>query len=219
VLAAAIRACRDGRGAHIDLSQYECGLVFMAGALQDYFSSGHIRERCGNADAVAAPHGAFPCRDGEWIALSCWSDSEFAALARVLGQPGLAADSDFATAAARHAHVPALTQAIAAWTGEQVAAAAAATLQAAGIAAYPVVSVAGLFSDPQLMARRQWRVRRHPEIGDQAYCFPGFDLAAAPGDIVAAAPCLGADNDYVFGELIGIGAADMARYAQAGVFG
>jgi benzylsuccinate CoA-transferase BbsF subunit len=96
---------------------------------------------------------------------------------------------------------------------------AAELLQAAGIAAYPVVTVAGLFSDPQLLARRHWRVRRHPEIGDQAYCFPGFDLESAPGDIVCAAPCLGADNDFVFRDLVGVSDADMRRYAERGVFG
>jgi benzylsuccinate CoA-transferase BbsF subunit len=76
-----------------------------------------------------------------------------------------------------------------------------------------------LFRDPQLLARRQWRVRRHPEIGDQAYCFPGFDLEPAAGDIVCAAPCLGADNDFVFRELLGVSDDELNRYAERGVFG
>ena len=81
------------------------------------------------------------------------------------------------------------------------------------------MALSGLFSDPQLLARRHWRVRRHPEIGDQAYCFPGFDLESAPGDIVSAAPCLGADNDFVFRDLVGVSDVDMQRYAERGVFG
>jgi crotonobetainyl-CoA:carnitine CoA-transferase CaiB-like acyl-CoA transferase len=91
-------------------------------------------------------------------------------------------------------------------------------LQAVGVAAYPVVTMAGLFADPQLAARRQFRVRRHPEIGDHAYCFPGFDLADAPGDIVAPAPCVGADNDFVFRDLIGLSAAEYESYRRQGVF-
>jgi crotonobetainyl-CoA:carnitine CoA-transferase CaiB-like acyl-CoA transferase len=78
--------------------------------------------------------------------------------------------------------------------------------------------MAGLFSDPQLAARRHWRVRRHPEIGDQAYCFPGFDLAEAPGDIVSAAPCLGADNEFVFRDLVGLTDEEMKSYRASGVF-
>jgi benzylsuccinate CoA-transferase BbsF subunit len=218
-LAGVLHARRTGRGAHIDLSQYECGLTFMAGALQDYFDCGRVRERCGNDDPVAAPHGAFPCRDGEWVTLSCWSDVEFAALAGVIGKPCLAGDLRFAAALERRTNRAALAEVIAAWTRSRRAEEAAEALQAAGVAAYSVVTVAGLFSDPQLMARRHWRVRRHPEIGDQAYCFPGFDLESAPGDIVSAAPCLGADNDFVFRDLVGISDADMKRYAERGVFG
>jgi crotonobetainyl-CoA:carnitine CoA-transferase CaiB-like acyl-CoA transferase len=193
--------------------------MFMAGAMQEYFDNGRVRARCGNDDAEAAPHGAFPCRDGEWVALSCWSDAEFAALASLFGKPCLASEQQFATAAARRANAMLLAPIISAWTGSRRAEEAADALQAAGIAAYPVVTVSGLFSDPQLRARRQWRVRRHPEIGDQAYCFPGFDLESAPGDVVCAAPCLGADNDFVFRELLGVSDADMERYAERGVFG
>jgi benzylsuccinate CoA-transferase BbsF subunit len=219
VLAAVIRARRSGRAANIDLSQYECGLMFMAGALQDYFANGRIADRCGNDDREAAPHGAFPCRDGEWVTLSCWSDPDFAALAQALGHPKLAKDARFATAPARREHAKQLAQIISTWTGTQNADAVAEALQAAGIPAYPVVTVAGLFSDPQLTARQHWRVRRHPEIGDQAYCFPGFDLEATPGDIVSAAPCLGADNDFVFRELVGVTEVEMKAYAERGVFG
>jgi crotonobetainyl-CoA:carnitine CoA-transferase CaiB-like acyl-CoA transferase len=91
-------------------------------------------------------------------------------------------------------------------------------LQAVGVAAYPVVTMSGLFTDPQLSARRQFRVRRHPEMGDHAYCFPGFDLAAAPGDIVGPAPCVGADNDFVLRDLVGLSTAECEAYREQGVF-
>lgn len=218
VLAGLIRSRRTGKGTYIDLSQYECGLLFMAGALQDYFATGRLAERCGNDDPEAVPHGAFPCRDGEWVTLSCWSNDEFKALAGVIRQSRLAMDADFATSAARRAHKGELDEVISAWTSERSAEAAAQALQAAGIGAYPVVTMAGLFSDPQLAARRQWRVRRHPEMGDQAYCFPGFDLTEMPGDIVSAAPCLGNDNDFVFRDLLGLSDSEMERFEQRGVF-
>src|SRR5262249_50210128 len=58
-LAALVRSRRTGKGSHIDVSQYETGLMFMAGALQDYFASGRIADRRGNDDTEATPHGAF----------------------------------------------------------------------------------------------------------------------------------------------------------------
>lgn len=219
VIAAVIRARRSGRGAHIDVSQYECGVLFMGAAMADYFTNGRIAERCGNDDRDAAPHGAFACRDGEWVTLSCWSDGDFAALADAMGQARLAGEERFKSAELRRRNKSDLDRLISAWTGTQSANAVAEILQAVGVCAYPVVSIAGLFSDPQLVARRHWRVRRHPEIGDQAYCFPGFDLEETPGDIVSPAPCLGADNDFVFRELLGVSDKEMEAYAERGVFG
>jgi crotonobetainyl-CoA:carnitine CoA-transferase CaiB-like acyl-CoA transferase len=217
-LAAVIRSRRTGKGALIDVSQYECGLAFMGAAMADFFATGRVAQRCGNDDPEAVPHGAYRCSDGEWLALSCWSDGEFAALARTLGNDGLAKDPRFACAGARRANLEELDEAISAWTAGRTADAAAQSLQAVGVGAYPVVTMAGLFSDPQLFARRQFRVRRHPEMGDHAYCFPGFDLAEAPGDIIGPAPCVGADNDFVFRDLIGLTEAEYQAYRQRGVF-
>ncbi len=171
-----------------------------------------------NDDPVAVPHGAFPCCDRAWVALSCWSDADFAALAQAIGDEKLAIDARFACAAARRANIQALDAVISGWTAQRSAEAAAVALQAAGVAAYPVVTMAGLYSDPQLRARRQFRVRRHAEMGDHAYCYPGFDLAEAPGDIVGPAPCVGADNDFVFRDLIGLTEAEYDSYRQQGVF-
>ena len=47
---------------------------------------------------------------------------------------------------------------------------------------------------------------------------PGFDLVEAPGDIVGPAPCVGADNDFVFRELIGLSELEYDSYRQQGVF-
>jgi benzylsuccinate CoA-transferase BbsF subunit len=217
-MAAVFRSRRSGRGALIDLSQYECGLMFMGAALHDYFATGRVSQRCGNDDPVACPHGAYLCANGEWVALSCWSDAEFAVLAKAMGEGALAADARFVSPAARRENKEAIDALIAGWTQERGAEEAAKCLQAVGVAAYPVVTMSGLFSDPQLAARRQFRVRRHPEMGDHAYCFPGFDLADAPGDIVGPAPCVGADNAFVFRDLVGLSEAEYESYRQQGVF-
>jgi benzylsuccinate CoA-transferase BbsF subunit len=217
-MAAVIRSRSSGKGALIDLSQYECGLTFMGAALHEFFSTGRLAQRCGNDDPIASPHGAYPCADDEWVALSCWSETDFAALSQAIGHAELAGDPRFASPAARRANRNELDALLSDWTAGRSAEAAAQSLQAGGVAAYPVVTMSGLFCDPQLFARRQFRVRRHPEMGDHAYCFPGFDLAAAPGDIIGPAPCVGADNELVFRDLVGLSENEYETYRQCGVF-
>lgn len=190
VLAALERRDATGKGAYLDVSQYECGLLFIAGELLEYHSSGRVAERAGNADPDADPHGAFACGDGRWLALSCWNDAERARLPENLEE----------------------------WLARRSAQAAAGELQAARVHAHPVNSVADLFADPQLAARGQWRRRVHEVIGEHAYCAPAFRLSATPGDVTGAAPTLGRDNEAVFRGLLGLTAEEYSAFEDAGAF-
>jgi crotonobetainyl-CoA:carnitine CoA-transferase CaiB-like acyl-CoA transferase len=218
VLAALDRQRRTGQGAWIDLAQYESGLLFIAGALLEHQKTGAIATRSCNSDANAAPHGAYPCRDGQWLALSCWSDEEFGRFSGVLGRPELAADRRFSTLALCQAHGEELDAIIAAWSLTQDADEAAAMLQAARVHAYPVNTIAGLFSDPQLLHRRMWRRRLHGAIGDLSCYYSAFELSATPGDVMAAAPLIGEHNALVFREFLGMTEAQYADYQQQGAF-
>lgn len=218
VLAALDRYRRTGKGSWIDISQYECGLHFMAGALFAYHHDGTIAERNGNRDIEATPHGAYQCCDGRWLALSCWSDAEFSALAAALDRTTMAEDSRFAGIESRRSNAQALDEALTESLRDLDAEKTAETLQRAGVCAYPVNTVADLFSDPQLEQRRTWRRRKHGEIGEQTYLMPGFDLSATPGDITHAAPLLGGDNDTVFKNFLGLSDDEFDAYAGEEAF-
>lgn len=218
VLAALEQRRRTGTGAYIDISQYEAGLLFLAGPLLDYHLTGRVAERAGNDDADAAPHGAYRCESDGWIALSCWSDEEFKALAAAIGRPEWSRDARFSTLAGRKGAAAAIDAGIGAWTRERGAAVAAALLQGAGVPAHPVNNMADLFSDPQLVARRHWSRQRHPVIGEHAYCGPAFELSETPGKVTSAAPLLGADNDKVFREILGLADSEYAAMREAGAF-
>lgn len=218
VLAALQRRRATGGGAWIDLAQYEVGVHFVGGALLDLQQSGRVAQRSGNDDPEAAPHGCFACRGGGWVALSCWSDAEYAGLAEAIGEPALANEPRYRNASARRGASAALNKRIGSWAGSQTASQAAARLQAHGVHAHEVNTIADLFSDPQLTHRRQWRRRRHPVIGEQAYLFPAFELEGTPGDVTAPAPCLGADNETVFRELLGMSEQQYREYEAAGAF-
>ena len=204
VLAALERKQRTGEGAYLDVSQYECGLMFLAGPLLEYHRSGKLVERSGNDDPHAAPHGAFACRGEGWIALSCWSDGEFARLCAAIGRPDLAKDPNLSTLEGRKAAASPIQDALSAWARERDAHEAAQLLQSHRVHAHAVNTIADLFADPQLVFRRQWRRRRHPVLGDQAYCYPAFELSETPGDVTAAGPMLGADNGRVFRDFLGL---------------
>jgi benzylsuccinate CoA-transferase BbsF subunit len=216
VLAALEKCRRSGEGSCLDVSQYECGLLFLAGPLFAYQARGEVAARAGNADPDASPHGVWPCRGGGWIALSCWSSAEFSRLAAVIGRPELARDPALTTVAGRRNAAARISGAVHDWAGENEAAAAAEALQQQRVHAHAVSTVADLFSDPQLEARRQWRRRPHAVFGEVACAFPAFDLSDTPGEITSAAPRLGEHNERVFGGLLGIDARRLAALHAQG---
>lgn len=218
VLAGVDRQCRSKVGVHLDLAQYEAGLHFLADALFDYHQHGVVAARRGNEDSEAVPHDSYPCRNDQWMVISCTSDLEFGALCDAMGRPDLATDSRFAQAVQRRENRRELDAIIAGWTRDRPADDTALLLQGKGVFAYRVNSISALFHDPQLLARRVWRTRTHAAMGDMVSFFSAFDLSLTPGDVRKAAPCLGADNEYVFRELLGLDAETFQTYAANRAF-
>ncbi|HWP34322.1 MAG TPA: CoA transferase [Thermodesulfobacteriota bacterium] len=217
VLAALARREATGRGCYIDLSQYESGLQFMGPALLDYQANGRVMSRAGNRDPVAVPHGTYPCRgDDVWCALSVWDDDEWRRFGRALGEPAWAADPRFRTVEGRKAHEEELDRLVAAWTRQHACEEVVARLRAEGLCAAPVNTIADLFADPQLAHRRFWRRLEHPVIGPIHCMAPPFILSDTPAHLTRPGPCLGADNGYVLGELLGLSPDEIAALEQDG---
>lgn len=217
VLAALEHRRRTGEGQHIDLSQYETGLHFVAGALLDYQVNGRVAERDANRSPDAAPHGAYPCRDGMWCAISCWSDAEWRRLCAVAGQPDWALDPRFSTFASRKRHEDVLDRLLAAWTADQDARALMERLQRATVHAAVVNTMRDLFSDPQLRHREVWRKQVHPELGPHHYRAPSYELSNARAEVRSPAPCLGEHNAYVYRELLGFSEQEYRELIERGV--
>ena len=47
---------RTGKGQHLDISQYEASIHFLAPAIVDYMSSGNVMKPAGNRSQRHAPH-------------------------------------------------------------------------------------------------------------------------------------------------------------------
>jgi crotonobetainyl-CoA:carnitine CoA-transferase CaiB-like acyl-CoA transferase len=218
VLAALDHKRRTGAGQHVDLSQLEASLHFLAPEILEYAVNGRIPRSRGNADAAAVPHGVYPCasEDGErWCAIACESDTQWQRLVDAIGKPEWARDPRLATAAGRRAQEGMLDARLAEWTATQPAGILAERLQSAGVAAGPVQSCADLHRDPGLAARNAFAWVEHPEMGRTPYETWAFRMG---GDTAPRrAPLLGEHTEEVLTEVLGMTAEDIARLAAAGV--
>lgn len=216
---------RSGRGQYIDLSQVEAGVALTGPAVLDYVANGRHSSRAGNASPhpPMAPHGVYRCApdptgaagDDEWVAIAVATDDEWAALTRVLGQPQWAGDRRYATTEARLARQDELDARIAAWTRPRSPQEAMETLQAAGVPAGRVNRSRELFDhDPQLAHRGLYPTVEHPVVGRHRIDGMPAQLSRTPATFERPGPLLGEANDYVFGELLAMGTADIRRLEE-----
>jgi crotonobetainyl-CoA:carnitine CoA-transferase CaiB-like acyl-CoA transferase len=218
VLAALDRRQRTGEGAHIDISQYENGVLYISPALLDYAANGAIAHRAGNSDPVAAPHGCYPCRDGRWCALSCWDDDEWHRFCGAADHLDWAFDPRFAHAAARRANQAELDRLISGWTQDKDVHAVRDRLQLFEVHAGVVNTMKDLFDDPQVSARGVWQTHAHPAIGRQRYRMVSYQLSETPGRVSGAAPTLGQSNAEVFRGWLDMSQAEYDALDQQGAF-
>ncbi len=216
VLAALDHRRRTGQGQYIDLAQYETGLQFIQPALLDFEMNGNVMRRNGNRDANAAPHNAYPCRDDRWCAIAVYNDAEWRALCGLAQKPGWAEDPRFAMLAARKQNEDALDALVAQWTRERDARELTEDLQAVGVEAMAVNSLADIFSDPQLKHRNIWRRLPHAELGEFDYEAPPYNLSESPAEL-RPSPLLGEHNRQVYDEILGMSEEEIENLTREGV--
>jgi benzylsuccinate CoA-transferase BbsF subunit len=217
VIAALNHRDATGEGQFIDYSQCEGVTSLIGEVLLDYEMNGRSPGRQGNADELMAPHNVYRCWGVDrWVAIAVETDDEFATLARVIGQPELAADPRFADAASRKKNEVELDKIITEWTRARDRDLIANTLAREGVAAAPSRDAEDLFHDPHLRARGAFVEVDHPELGPRQFVGPPWKMSDCEME-AQYAPLLGEHNDRVFRELLGIGDEELAKLRREGV--
>jgi crotonobetainyl-CoA:carnitine CoA-transferase CaiB-like acyl-CoA transferase len=225
MMAALHRQRENGAGAYIDLSQTETGLMLTGTSLLEYQLTGKPTTRYGNRMPHLdwAPHGAYRCSgEDNWIAISVQSDEQWRALVEEIGLPPWALDMKFADVAGRKANEDELDRQLTSCTVRADRYELMMRLQARGIPAGVVQKAHDRFdNDPQLKARGYYVDLPQSEIG--TWPVEGFParLSRSPADIGGltgrASPKLGEDNYYVYREVFGLTAEELAELKQEDV--
>ncbi|RZL57460.1 MAG: CoA transferase [Variovorax sp.] len=206
----------SGTGQYIDMSLLDCVVTVNSYVAINYFLSGKLPRRMGNAHANMVPYQVFRCREGSLI-VAVGNDSQFRSLCRVVGRDDLAADERYASAGNRNRHretlIPELAQALALRPmAEWVA-----LLEAANVPCGPINDMQQVFDDPQVRHRGMKLSLPHA-AGVQA---PGvaspLRFSQTPVAYGRAAPTLGEHTDAVLAEKLGLDATHIAALRAKGV--
>ncbi len=206
VLVALRHRRQTGKGQHIDLSLRESLTALMGEQLLGHSMNKRAPERTGNHDACAMLQDCYRCQgDDQWIAIAIHSEEELEMLGRVIGNPLNPGDE-----------TDKLRQRIETWTTRYDPQEAMRILQQAGVRAGAVLDAAQINSNPHLRERGFFEKVTHPEAGTHSHPGMPWKLSQTPGRIRAPAPCFAEHNDYVFRELLGLSAKEIAELEENG---
>jgi crotonobetainyl-CoA:carnitine CoA-transferase CaiB-like acyl-CoA transferase len=218
VLAALRQRDATGVGQQVDVSMLGVLTSLVAAEPFDVLEACGLPQRTGRMVPRLTPFGVYESADGH-LAI-CAPTEQFArGVFAAIGRPELERDPRFATRDARVANMTAMNACIEEFTRAATTAELVPLFERHGVPAAPVRSPGEAVRDPRVLARGETVEVEHPEFGRVADVIgPGVPIrfsgaGAAPS---RPAPALGQDNELVYGEWLGYGAAELERLRAAG---
>jgi crotonobetainyl-CoA:carnitine CoA-transferase CaiB-like acyl-CoA transferase len=182
----------------------------------NYTQLGKITGRVGNMLPASAPRNAFQTADGRWLAISSASPNIALRVFRAIDRPDLADDPDYSDPVRRQAHAREMDDLVASWISQRTLVEAMGVFERAEVAAAPVYDAQQLLADEHLRSRGMFVEVDDADFGTMTVQAPVARLSETPGGIDHLGGALGADNDAVYGDLIGLDAARVASLRAAG---
>ena len=217
VLAALFQRTRTGKGRHIEMALYDCGLMITGYYGLDAMLLGHDPQRYGNAHPSIVPYGMYDAADGPLI-IAVGNNAQFDKFCRqVIERPDIVEDPRFATNVERAKNRlvlgPMLKELIAGFARDVL-------LQRMTAAGIPCGKVAGLHE-----ALTSERTRRggllqelpHPVAGSTHVFAPPYRLDGQRLPIRNAPPTLGEGTREVLQQLLQLSEPELQALRAKGV--
>jgi crotonobetainyl-CoA:carnitine CoA-transferase CaiB-like acyl-CoA transferase len=204
------------RGQVIDTALYEAAFNMLEAVVPEFDGAGVVRQPSGSTITGIVPTNTYRCADGKFIIIGANGDSIFRRLCEAMGRPDMGADARYAHNAGRVEHEAEIDAAITVWTESLDSGAALAALDAARVPSGPIFSVADMMVNPHFLARGLFE---QVEVDGKPLKIPALvpKLSETPGRTDWPGPAVGAFNEAVYGELLGLSAADLEQLQQNGV--
>ncbi len=212
---------RTGEGGYVDLAMQDATVPTLSTYIGAYYRLGQtLPPRRGNTHPAGsvAPFNVYPATDG-FIAIICTRDGHWESLARLMGRDELLEREDLKTRAQRGANAEEVDAVVNAWSSQLSKQELLELLQREGIPSAIVRNVEEILEDSHLHGRGMLHPGTHSVFGD--VILPNSPINVATGNAIkpTPAPALGAHNEQVLTDLLGLDAEAVKRLASDGVIG
>jgi crotonobetainyl-CoA:carnitine CoA-transferase CaiB-like acyl-CoA transferase len=211
------RDVHGGEGQLVDVNLIEPLARLIESAPLAYDQLGLVPQRVGNRLDASAPRNAYRTADDKWLAISSASPTIAVRVYRAIGRADLAEDPDYVDPIRRQERAVEVDDLVAAWVARRTLDEAMAVFRAADVAAAPIYDAEQLRADEHLRARGTFVTVDDPDFGPMTVQAPVAMLSGTPGRVDHLGRALGADNEAVYGGLLGLDAERLAALAADGV--
>jgi glutaryl-CoA transferase len=216
ILAALEHRHVSGEGQYIDMSLLDCMVTINSYQAINYFLSGKIPQRMGNAHSNMVPYQVFRCKEGD-IIIAVGNDSQYAAFCTVIDRPLLASDPRYTTGPQRNCNrealIPLIEEAMLARTMEEWVG----LLEANNVPCGPINNMKQVFENPQVTHRKMRQSLPHGAGIDAPSVANPIRLSETPIRYGRSAPTLGEDNQAILKGRLGLSDERISELKARGV--
>ncbi len=211
-----LQARATGQGMHLDVAMLDCVLNTQDVPFLSPMNLGKEVPRYGNRLAYVTPFDTFKTKDG-WLMIATANNNNFGALAKLMGREDMMEDPKFADNFQRCQHEPEVRAIVANWTKDYATMELLGMLMKNGVPCSPIQNAGQMLNHPHAQARGL--VQEVTQANGLKVKVPGvaikIDGQVLPLDGNAPEP--GQHNKDIFGELLGMGEADLASLKEKGI--
>ncbi|ATE65981.1 CaiB/BaiF CoA transferase family protein [Rhizorhabdus dicambivorans] len=216
IMASIMKRDRTGRIDHIDLNLFDMALYIQSGPILQYSLTGKMLDQAAQAGRNPLAN-VFEAADGP-LYMGLYWDPDWTILCEIAGEPELATDPRFATAADRSANVGELTEVVGRILSTRPRRAWIDALEARGLLAGEVRMMNEVLASEQVTATGAVHYRETSQGARGAYVAgPAHASSGAPPP-ASSAPSIGQDTDAVLA-LIGLEGHAVQALREQGIVG
>ena len=208
---------QTGRGQVVDMAIIEPILTILGPQPTWFDQLGVVQERRGNRSVNNAPRNAYLTADDRWVAISTSAQSVAERVMRLVGHPEVIDEPWFASGADRACHAEELDALVGGWIGRRTRDEVVRAFEEAQAAVAPIYDMRDIFRDPQFQALDTITSVPDPDLGSVRMQNVLARLSGTPGSLRWAGRRIGADNEEVYGDRLGLTPEELADLAAEGV--
>ncbi|MDR0274029.1 MAG: CoA transferase [Burkholderiaceae bacterium] len=217
ILAALLERQRTGRGRHIQMALYDCGLMVTAYYGMEALALGAEPPKYGNDHPTIVPYGVYDAADGPLV-ITVGNNAQYQRFcAEVIERADLAADPRYATNIARSAHRESLLPELKKELRHRPRKLLLERLTAAGIPCGEVLGLLEALQSPRAQQASLVTRQPLPGGGDMPVLAPPYRFDGERAPVRHPPPALGQNTEQLLGGLLGLTPQQIAALKAEGV--